>query len=495
MIHRTSFLIAVFTILLFSFTQAQTPAFPGAEGFARYTTSGGRGGTVYHVTNLNDSGTGSFREGLKSGNRIIVFDISGTIILSSELKVSKDNTTIAGQTAPGDGITLRKFPLMISANNVIVRFIRCRLGNEATLEYISANPSTAKKAPADDAFGGKQKSNIIIDHCTASWSVDECCSFYDNTNFTMQWCLISESLSDAGHPKGAHGYGGIWGGKGASFHHNLLANHTSRNPRFCGSRYSNQPNLELIDMRNNVISNWGNTNSGYAGEGGNYNFINNYYKYGKATKTSIRSRIFQPNADDGTNSQALGVWGKFYVIGNYVYGFPDVTADNWLGINPNPNPVQLADIDKIKSTTAFDIKPTTTHTAEIAYQKVLAYAGASLKRDTVDKRIIKQIETDTYLYGTNGIIDTPEQVGGWPELKSLPTPADSNNDGIPNEWAAKHLPLEKAYNHIEPTSGYSYLEIYINSLVEDIMKAGYTDATETSISANDYPSLTTDIEK
>ncbi len=463
---------------------ADTPAFPGAEGFARYTTTGGRGGKVYHVTKLTDDGSkGTLRYAVrKSGVRTVVFDVSGTIELESDLVISYPNITIAGQTAPGDGICLKNYSLKIDADNVIIRFIRCRMG-EASQDN-------------RDAMEGQNQQNVIIDHCSMSFSTDECASFYDNTQFTMQWCLIAESLKASVHEKGNHGYGGIWGGKKASFHHNILAHHDSRNPRMCGSRYSNEPDKELVDFRNNVIYNWGNTNSGYAGEGGSYNFVNNYYKPGPATKKSIVARIFAPNADDGSNSQPLGVWGRFYVAGNYVDGtctyenvqkgaemIAATNADNWNGIHPDTRNADLP-ADGIKSSVPFDSGSITTHSAAAAYEKVLAYAGASYRRDAQDTRIVEEIKNGEYTYkgsvtGLYGIIDKTSDVGGWPVLNSATPDEDSDEDGIPDVW--------ETANGLDPEddadcnslwsdgSGYTALEVYMHSLVDDIVRAGQSD--------------------
>lgn len=293
----------------------ELPAFPGAEGFGAYTP-GGRCGTVYEVTNLNDSGSGSLREAVEAkGPRIVVFHVSGNIELQSRIKIRNPYITIAGQTAPGDGICLKNCQMDVSTHDVIIRYMRFRLGD------IMPDDS--------DALGGRGGENIIIDHCSASWSIDECVSFYRNKNLTLQWCLISESLTFSHHHKGRHGYGGIWGGTNCSFHHNLLAHHSSRNPRFSGDG-----DCENVDYRNNVIYNWG-FNSAYGGEGGRINMVANYYKYGPATESDCKRRIFE--ISDPENS-------KWYIADNFVYGFPAITADNWNG-GVDVNPGDLKDFE------------------------------------------------------------------------------------------------------------------------------------------------------
>lgn len=256
-------------------TRASVPAFPGAEGFGAKAT-GGRGGRVIAVTNLDDSGPGSLRAALdEKGPRMVIFRVSGNIALKSSLRLRNGDITIAGQTAPGDGICLQNYSLDLSgANNVIVRYLRIRPGDTSGKEL--------------DALGGRSGENIIIDHCSASWSIDECVSIYSGArNVTVQWCLISESLYQSLHGKGHHGFGGIWGGQDASWHHNLLAHHSSRNPRVVGKSIGDQ----FLDLRNNVIYNWG-YNSCYGGDGDvRVNLINNVYKPGPATREDVRARM------------------------------------------------------------------------------------------------------------------------------------------------------------------------------------------------------------
>ncbi|MBX2963523.1 MAG: pectate lyase [Cyclobacteriaceae bacterium] len=434
-------------------------AFPGAEGFGNKTT-GGRGGQVIKVTNLNDSGAGSLRAAISSsGARIVVFEVSGTIELLSNLNITNPNITIAGQTAPGDGITIKNYPVFVGADNVIIRFLRFRMGNEKQVE--------------GDAIWGRYRKNVVIDHCSMSWCTDEAASFYANQDFTMQWCIISESLNRSLHDKGDHGYGGIWGGDRASFHHNLMAHHKSRTPRFNGFRsgtYSagNPYPNEHVDYRNNVVYNWVGEGT-YGGENGNYNMVNNYYKSGPAT-TSNQSRIlvaykevFQDRSGDG----------KFYIDGNHVHGSAAVTANNWSGVTYKNGATEVAS----KLNTPLSVTMITPHTAQQAYEKVLTHAGASLKRDAVDIRVVEEVSTGIANYngsetGLPGIIDSQEDVGGWPDLTSLPPLLDTDGDGMPDAWEIemKLDPNTPNANGRDLSSAYDNIEVYINSIVKSIIE-------------------------
>lgn len=462
-----SCLIIFFSILVSTAQEENIPAFPGAEGFGKYTT-GGRGGRIIYVNTLEDNNSpGSLRYAInQSGARTIVFSVSGTIRLKSRLQIKRGDLTIAGQTAPGDGITIRDYPVTVDANNVVIRFMRFRMGDVTEQEA--------------DALGGRYYSNIIIDHCSMSWSTDECVSFYQNKDFTLQWSIISESLRRSLHVKGTHGYGGIWGGEGASFHHNLLAHHDSRNPRFCGSRYSNRPDHELVDFRNNVIYNWGG-NSAYGAEGGRYNLVNNYYKAGPATSSSKEKRIIQPYADSGGNSQPKGTYGTFYISGNYITESQFVSDNNWEGVDMHSSFSSYAPgitKDSIKSETMYPTGEVTTHQADTAYERILVYAGASLTFDSVDLRILHDVATGTATItdggngSTNGFIDTQEAAGGWPELKSENPPADTDQDGMPDDWeTANGLKPEDAgdANLTNLDGQYTNVEVYVNSLVNEII--------------------------
>ena len=454
------------TLLFSCFAQAQVPAFPGALGGGAYVT-GGRGGKVLVVNSLADDGSeGTLRWAIdQKGARIIVFRVAGIIELQSELKINRGHVTIAGQSAPGDGITIKNHPVVVSSDNVIIRFIRFRMGDEFFEQ--------------EDALKGLRKKDIMIDHCSMSWSTDECASFYDNENFTLQWCILSESLKNSTHKKGSHGYGGIWGGKKASFHHNLLAHHDSRNPRFCGSRYSNQPELEKVDFRNNVIYNWG-SNSGYAGEGGEYNIVNNYYKPGPATLDGSGKhtyRIFSPNADEGANAQAQGVWGKFFVKGNVMHGRKDVSRNNLLGFHPNTDDTTIKTEDLLLKDEVKLFK-FPRQCAKKAYSEVLKKSGASFVRDEVDKRIVQEVKTGSYTFNgsngsKNGLIDSQKDVGGWPvySYDAATVPADSDMDGMPDVWETKHKldknnPADAAMFGIN--KNYTNIEVYLNGLVNHL---------------------------
>ena len=463
------------------------PAFPGAEGFARYTT-GGRGGAVYHVTSLADDGSeGTFRWACeRGGKRTIVFDVSGTIYLKSDLSLKNGDVSILGQTAPGDGICIADYPFTIKSSNVIIRFVRFRLGNRQ-VEYHEG-----------DGLGGMDQANIIVDHCSVSWSIDECLSVYGSKNISVQWNIVDQSLVNSGHSKGAHGYGGNWGGSGASYHHNLMAHHTSRAPRL-GPRQTTQTD-ERMDMRNNVIYNWGG-NGCYGGEGMNVNIVNNYYKPGPGTLTrsaTIQQRIAAPGIrtseytghyTDSPNGWDVmwHVWGKYYVTGNVNPRHAAVANDNWtygiynqIDASGNDGTYTQVTKDTIRIDEPIAYGYITTHTAADAYARVLDYAGASYKRDAHDAYIASDTRNGVASHcapgTTTGFVNSQDEAGGWPELQSAEAPLDTDGDGMPDEWEKRYGldPNDAAdrnkYN-LDSHHYYTNLEVYCNSLVEDIIKA------------------------
>ena len=468
-------------LLLISLTSApflfaQQPSFPGAEGAGMYTT-GGRGTpstatTVFEVTNLNDDNNpGSLRYALQASQttypyRTIVFRVSGTIHLLSKLNI-RANTTIAGQTAPGDGICTADYPVVISGDNVIVRYMRFRMGDK------NQNKGTVDGSGGDDSFGGTGVSNVMVDHCSVSWSDDECLTIYRGDNLTIQWCFITEPLNYSYHFETGdadyeqHGYGGIWGAKRGTMHHNLFADCRNRNPRFAGiSTYTpNTVGVENVDLRNNIIYNWG-INTVYAGEGGNYNVVNNYYKYGPSTSSGVKYRICNPG------NTATIPYGKWFVDGNYVDGSPVNTANNWSGVVMSSG--IAADTAQSKVTTPFNLGfPITTQTATDAYDSILKKGGCTLpNRDTLDQRIVSDVRNRIgrlidvqggYPHGTVYSLT----VNAWPTLQSTAAPTDTDHDGMPDSWETANglNPNDASDRNGYAANGYTNLENYLNNIV------------------------------
>lgn len=422
------------------------PAFPGAEGWGAFT-AGGRGGKVLKVINLNDSGSGSFREAvMASGPRIVVFEVSGTITLKSDLTIREPYLTIAGQTAPGDGICLKGWPLKIAnTHDIIVRGIRVRPGIESGL-----------LGSEIDALDISQSNHIMIDHCSFSWSCDEVVNnWHGGNNVTIQWCMISEPLNQSIHEKGAHGFGASLGSYKLSFHHNLIAHAVARNPSIAG----NDKNFTvLMDFRNCVIYNW--VHRSCDGKPLSINIVNNYFKPGPATNDAVKRRIAR--IDDSEN---MGFRGAWHIDGNYVEGFPDISEDNWNGGIDFERGSSEGTNRRIEP---FPVAYVTTQSAVDAYESVLKYAGVIVPaRDSQEKRIVEEVKDGTFTFGSSGIIDNVEQIGGWPLLKSLPAPADSDNDGMPDAWEIasgldSHDSSDSSFDR--NSNGYTNIEEYINSL-------------------------------
>ncbi len=472
-------LVSILLVVFIVPASAQLPAFPGAEGGGRFVT-GGRGGQVYYVNTVEDQLVGDVakREGSlrwclnQEGAKTILFKCSGNIQLKSPLIIKKGNVTIAGQSAPGDGICISHYPTQIDADNVIVRFIRFRMGDQFKV--------------SGDALWARNHSNIIIDHCSMSWSTDECASFYSNKNFTLQWSIIAEALRKSNLGNGMHGYGGIWGGENASFHHNLLANNDSRNPRFngwkrSGLQYESTIAQELVDFRNNVIYNWS-AGVAYGGENaGQYNIVNNVYRFGPASKSKFR--ILQCYGEASTK---YGIpHGRFHLNGNYIYGNKAFSENNTLAIE---NQTQKPN-SEVLMTEAFPFSEVTTHSAIDAFKKVLSLAGCSFKRDTVDARLVDETKNGTIHFtgsngSLNGMIDSQKDVGGWPEYKSEAFKVDTDLDGMPDDWEAEKSldPKSAADGKLVKLNqeGYTNLEVYLNGLVEKIALEGLSEGVSVS---------------
>jgi len=480
--------------------QAAIPAFPGAEGGGMYSF-GGRGvnylgvpveSKVYVVTSLADSGSGTLREACEAGGpRVVVFNVSGEIKLKRPINIVAPYITIAGQTAPGDGVVVTGETVLVDTHDVIIRFMRFRRG---ALDVVHR----------DDACGGNGIGNIIYDHCSASWGLDEVMSMYRHVyakhngkqdklatvNITIQDCIFAHGLDLYNHA-----FGASIGGYNSLFTRNLFANNISRNPSIAMNGDFN--------FVNNVLFNWWNRSVDGGDDKSLYNIINNYYKPGPVTGYNINKaicyRILKP--EHGRAKDKQNSWGKAYVNGNFVEGYPEVSADNW---NGGVQPAGIDDVKKgqeqpkgldtndavrklLKADTPFKYnEPKTVMTAQEAYDYVLANVGATLpKRDAVDEKIIRSVKTGKFDYTKKakpftstyvkrrlpadsykmGIITHPDQMGGLPEYKGSPR-VDSDRDGMPDDWEKAHgLNPDDASDATKlAESGYMNIELYINDL-------------------------------
>ncbi|MCX6625632.1 MAG: pectate lyase [Acidobacteria bacterium] len=394
-------------------------AFPGAEGFGAHT-SGGRGGKVLIVGNLNDAGPGSLRAACEAkGPRTIVFRVAGIITLQSPIHITEPYLTIAGQSAPGDGICIRGNEFTVNSHDIILRFLRVRPGDIAAGE-------------ADGIAIGGDSRNIIVDHCSASWSIDEALSPSGAlADITVQWCLIAEALDRSIHQKGSHGYGSLARASGGvTFHHNLWAHNVARNPRF-GDNYGRPP-FPTFDFRNNVIYDYGDMASGMTGDRLSANYVANYIRPGPSSNLKRGMIVLTGEAD-----------AQFYLAGNVVEGGlrlidrPEINGRRVVTVVDQP----------------FAAPPLQTTTAEAAFPIVLENAGATHPaRDAVDRRIIHEVRTRT-----GHIIDSQWEVGGWPDYRMARPPVDTDRNGLPDEWERAHPPTADA-------GDYTRLEQYLNDL-------------------------------
>ena len=455
-------------------------AFPSAEGFGKYA-SGGRGGKVVEVTNLNDAGEGSLRWALTEAGRenaTIVFRVSGIIEIGPNpqrknersIRAKLKNVTIAGQTAPGEGILIKGGKLNLGGSeNVIIRNIRSRLGTKG-------DPAKTKKENFIEggAIGIENARNIIIDHCCFGWSGEENMTMYDNHFTTVQWCIIHEGLHDAGHHKGVRGYGAQWGGSPASFHHNLLASNDSRSARINGATNPKVDKNVFLEYQNNVNFNWGRRNSCYggeneAGEGSSHecNFVGNYYKPGPAhPEDNVFIELLQ--ARKGKRLTGPSLW---YFADNVMEG--QRVKDNWQLVS-NKTGFSVDQMRQSQPLTKPEYQEylTPVESAKKAYKHVLAKAG-TIRRDAVERRIIEDVKSGQPRYSgqsahRQGIIDSPADADGWPSYGAATSVADNDHDGMDDAWELRYglNPNDSEdRNKVTSKEGYTALELYLNSLM------------------------------
>ena len=474
------FLLFLTTLLSVSLSSQSQPlkAFPTAEGFGKFA-SGGRGGKVVEVTNLNDSGEGSLRWALTEAGRehaTIVFRVSGIITLEKDIRAKLYHVTIAGQTAPGDGILYRGGKLNLGGSkNVIMRNLRGRIGLRGDKDFIKGG-----------SIGIENADTIIIDHCCFGWSGEENMTIYDNHFTTVQWCIVHEGLYNAGHQKGNRSYACQWGGSPASFHHNLLAHNYNRSARLNGATNHNQDRNVFMEYQNNVNYNWGKPNSCYggeneAGEGSTHecNFVGNYYKPGPATPAN--SYFMQlSKARKGKTLTGPSLW---FFSGNKMEGNKAVTKDNWQAVD-NQTGFELKDMQSSKTvypskfhpaSNAFDydVYKTPVESADKAYKRVLAKAG-TIRRDAVEHRVVDEVKNGTARYrgtqGSAGFIDSPADAEGWPVYVQVAPVVDNDHDGMDDVWELKNgldpnNPDDR--NKVLSKEGYSALEVYLNGLMNE----------------------------
>jgi hypothetical protein len=458
--------------------QAKIPAFPGAEGGGKFTF-GGRGGKVYVVTSLADNGPGTLRDACeKGGARVIVFNVAGIIHIKTPIIVRAPYITIEGQTAPGDGICVAGESFWVNTHDVVIRYMRFRRGQ-------------TNVGRRDDALGGDPVGNIIVDHCSTSWGLDENFSMYRHmfdpgdgskeeklgtVNITVQNCIYSESLDYWNHS-----FGSTTGGENSTLIRNLWADNTGRNPSIGWNG--------VYTFVNNVVFNWHHRSMDGGDYTTNFNIINNYFKPGPVTPKDnvVGHRILKP--ESGRSKLKERVFGRAYVNGNIMEGYPKITADNWAGgVQVDELPDAGPYKDYMYSSTPFPMAPVTILPAVDAFKFVIANAGATLpRRDAVDTRIAEQVRTGKITYKEMktdtdfqfkirklpkdsyklGIITAPWQVGGYPDYKGTPY-KDSDNDGIPDSWEIAHgLNPKNADDASAPAKnggGYTNIEVYLNTV-------------------------------